>query len=125
VAKGYVVIGTYGADGAFTPYTAAVPATDTTPATDAVPGSVAFTITSTNHHAAGAASPFSFTTAKVRFDSRTATAPVVGDHVAVMGKILVAKKNCTDPSAGQVTIRRIVFSAPHPAGASGTQSTED
>lgn len=108
-AKGYVVSGTYGADGAYAP---SVAATDSAPATV---GSLSFTVTRTNHHATGATSPFSFTDAKVTFDSPTATGPVAGDDVKVIGKILVAKKGCTDPTTGQVTIRKIVFSAPDAA----------
>jgi hypothetical protein len=117
-ARGYVVTGTYGDAGAFTPYVAA---TDTAPA---VPGSLSFTVTHTNHHAQGATSPFSFTTARVTFDSPTATAPAATDTVKVIGKILVAKKGCTlDPAVTPVTIRKIVFAAPSADSAGDAGST--
>jgi hypothetical protein len=117
-SRGYVATGTYGDTGAFTPFVAA---TDTTAA---VPGSLSFTVTHTNHHAVGATSPFSFTTAKVTFDSPTATAPAATDTVRVIGKILVAKKGCTlDPSVNPVTIRKFMFIAPSSSDTGDTPDT--
>jgi hypothetical protein len=106
VSKGYVVSGTYGSTGTFTA---------TKNADGTYTGSVSFTVVRTNHHAAGATGPFSFTNAKVKFDSPTATAPAATDRVRLIGKITVAKKHCTSASAGQVTIRKIVFTTPEAA----------
>jgi hypothetical protein len=106
VNKGYVVSGTYGTAGLFSP---------TAPNADgSYTGTVSFTVTHTNHHAMGAKPPFSFTNARVTFDSPTATAPAATDSVRVIGKIAVAKKDCTSTSAGTVTISKIVFSTETP-----------
>jgi hypothetical protein len=105
-SKGWVVSGTYGTTGSFTA---------TMNADGTYAGSVSFTAVRTNHHAAGATGPFSFTNATVTFDSPTATAPAATDNVRLIGKISVAKKGCTSTTAGQVTIRKIVFSAPEAA----------
>jgi hypothetical protein len=80
-------------------------------------GTVSFTVAHGNHHAAGATGPFTFTNARVSFDSPTATAPAATDNVRLIGKISVAKKGCTSATAGQVTIRKIRFSAPEAAKA--------
>jgi hypothetical protein len=114
VAKGFVASGTYGDTGTFTA-TANPDGTQT--------GSVGFTVTRTNHHAKGATGPFAFTNARVVFDSPTATAPAATDTVRVIGKVLVAKHGCTSDSAGQVTIRRVVFSAPDTSTAPDTADT--
>jgi hypothetical protein len=106
VSKGYVVSGTYGTTGSFTA---------TKNADGTYTGSVSFTVVRTNHLAAGATGPFSFTNTKVTFDSPTATAPAATDNVRLIGKIVVAKKRCTSDGAGQVTIRKVVFSTPEAA----------
>lgn len=103
VAKAFVVSGTYGATGAFT-------ATKNSDGTYS--GTISFTVAHANHHGKGATPPFSFTNAKVTFDSASATAPAAGDDVRAIGKIAVLKHGCTSTAAGTVTIRRIVFSAP-------------
>lgn len=102
VNKGYVASGSYGTTGSFTA---------TKNADGTYTGTVSFTVTHTNHHAKGATSPFSFSNARVSFDSSTATAPAANDHVRVIGKIAVDKHGCTSPMAGMVTIRKIDFSA--------------
>jgi hypothetical protein len=106
VLKGYVASGMYGPAGSFTA---------TKNADGTYSGSVSFTVTKANHHAKGATGPFSFTSAKVTFDSPTATAPALTDNVRMIGKITVAKSKCTGASAVQVTIRKLVFSAPRSA----------
>jgi len=116
VAKGFVASGTYGETGTFT-------ATANPDGTWA--GSVGFTVTHANHHAKGAAGPFAFTNARVVFDSPTATAPAATDTVRVIGKVLVAKHGCTSDSAGQVTIRRVVFSAPDATDSTDAPETGD
>jgi hypothetical protein len=104
--EGYVVSGIYGTAGLFSP---------TAPNADgSYTGTVSFTVTHTNHHAMGAKPPFSFTDARVTFDSPTATAPAATDSVRVIGKIAVAKKGCTSTSAGTVTINKIMFSTETP-----------
>jgi hypothetical protein len=106
VNEGYVVSGTYGTAGLFSP---------TAPNADgSYTGTVSFTVTHTNHHAMGAKAPFSFTDARVTFDSPTATAPAATDSVRLIGKIAVAKKGCTSTSAGMVTINKIMFSTKTP-----------
>jgi hypothetical protein len=106
VNEGYVVSGTYGTAGLFSP---------TAPNADgSYTGTVSFTVTHINHHAMGAKPPFSFTDARVTFDSPTATAPAATDSVRVIGKIAVAKKGCTSTSAGMVTINKIMFSTKTP-----------
>jgi hypothetical protein len=123
VAKGFVASGTYGESGTWE----AVANPDGTST-----GSVGFTVTHTNHHAAGATGPFAFTNARVVFDSATATAPAATDTVRVLGKILVAKKGCTSDQAGTVTVRRVIFSAPEatdgapsePADGAGTSGSQ-
>ena len=106
VNEGYVVSGIYGTAGLFSP---------TAPNADgSYTGTVSFTVTHTNHHAMGAKPPFSFTDARVTFDSPTATAPAATDSVTVIGKIAVAKKGCTSTSAGTVTINKIMFSTETP-----------
>jgi hypothetical protein len=107
-SKGWVVSGTYGATGSFTA---------TKNADGTYSGTVSFTVAHGNHHAAGATGPFTFTNARVSFDSPTATAPAATDNVRLIGKISVAKKGCTSATAGQVTIRKIRFSAPEAAKA--------
>jgi len=72
---------------------------------------VSFTVTHTNHHATGATPPFSYTNARVTFDSPSATAPIATDHVMLIGKIAVATHGCTS-ATGTVTIHKIVFSTP-------------
>lgn len=106
VNKGYVVSGTYGTAGLFSP---AAPNAD-----GSYTGTVSFTVTHTNHHAMGAKPPLSFTDARVIFDSPTATAPVATDSVRVIGKIAVTKKGCTSTTAETVTINKIVFSTETP-----------
>jgi hypothetical protein len=103
VNKGYVVSGTFGTTGSFSA---------TKNADGTYTGTVSFTVTRTNHHAAGAKSPFSFTSAKVRFDSPTATAPAATDNVRLIGMIAVARQGCTSTTVGKVTISKIVFSTP-------------
>lgn len=81
-------------------------------------GTLTVAVARTNHHAKNATSPFTFSQAKVRFDSPTATGPVAGDKVKLIGKIVVAKKKCSTqaaaatPAPGTYTIAKIVFSAP-------------
>lgn len=116
VAKGFVASGTYGDTGTFTA-TANPDGTQT--------GSVGFTVTHANHHAKGATGPFAFTNAHVVFDSATATAPAATDTVRVIGKVLVAKHGCTSDQAGQVTVRRVVFSAPDTSDAPETGDAPD
>jgi len=112
VSKGWVVKGTYTSwtgtqDNASDPKTT-------------YSGTLTMTVTHTNHHAKGATSPFTFSHAKVKFDSPTATGPVTGDNAKLIGKIVVARKGCATqaaaatPSVGTVTIKKIVFSTPSP-----------
>jgi hypothetical protein len=104
VEKGWVVKGTYGTAGTFSP---------TAPNADGTySGTVSFTVTHTNHHAKGATAPFTFANAKVTFDSPTATAPAASDNVMVIGKVAVNKHGCTSTTSGTITISKIVFSAP-------------
>jgi hypothetical protein len=103
VKKGYVASGAYGTTGSFSA---------TKNADGTYTGTVSFTVEHTNHHASGATSPFSFTDARVSFDSPTATAPAASDHVQLIGKIAVDNHGCTSATAGKVTVKRIVFSAP-------------
>jgi hypothetical protein len=103
VNKGYVVSGTYGTAGSFSA---------TKNADGTYTGTVSFTVTHTNRHGTGATAPFSFTGARLTFDSPTATEPSANDHVMLIGNIAVVKHGCTSTTAGTVTIRKIVFSVP-------------
>jgi hypothetical protein len=104
VEKGWVVAGTYGTAGTFSP---------TAPNADgSYTGTVSFTVTHMNRHAKGATPPFTFANAKVRFDSPTATAPAATDNVRLIGMIAVSKHGCTGPVTGTITIRKIAFSVP-------------
>jgi hypothetical protein len=108
VAKAFV------ASGAFTSWTGVKDAPADPSSTYS--GTITLTITRANHHAKNATSPIAFSKAEVTFDSPTATAPVAGERVTLIGKVVVAKRHCATqaasaiPAPGTVAIRRIAFS---------------
>lgn len=78
-------------------------------------GTVTVDVTRTNHHAKGQkGTQYTYTldNTKVSFD-KGANPPAAGDRVAVIGRITVVAKKCTDQSgAGTITVRKLDIKAP-------------
>lgn len=81
---------------------------------DRYSGTLSFDVKHANHHARGDAGKGNYTLTNARIVlGNGVTAPAAGQRVKVTGKITTVAKKCTDKSsAGQVTIRQVVFHAP-------------
>jgi hypothetical protein len=114
---GYIVSGTLTSYGLTQTAGAQTPA-DTSD--DRYSGTLGLTVTQTNHHAATltGAQTLTVTDVRVSFGEGVAKPPAVGTRVKLIGKVTKVAKKCTDQSAaGQVTYRKVTFTAAEPTPA--------
>lgn len=123
---GYVVAGTLTTPSGLT-QSAGAQTPDTSD--DRYSGTLDFTVTKTNHHANGlsGAQQVTLTDVRVSYGDGVTPPPAAGSRVKLIGKVTKVSKKCTDQSAaGQVTYRKVTFTAPEPTTpvASAQQKTD-
>jgi hypothetical protein len=112
---GYIVAGTLTTPSGLTQSAGAQTPADTSD--DRYSGTLDFTVTKTNHHANGlsGAQHVTLTDVRVSYGDGVTPSPAVGTRVKLTGKVTKVSKKCTDQSAaGQVTYRKVKFTAAEP-----------
>jgi hypothetical protein len=110
---GYVVAGTLTSYGLTQSAGAQTPDTSD----DRYSGTLGLTVTKTNHHASAlsGAQQVTLTDVRVSYGDGVTPPPAVGTRVKLTGKVTKVSKKCTDQSAaGQVTYRKVKFTAAEP-----------
>jgi hypothetical protein len=85
---------------------------------DRYSGTLGLTVTKTNHHANGlsGAQQVTLTDVRVSYGDGVTPPPAAGTRVKMIGKVTKVSKKCTDQSAaGQITYRKVTFTAAKPA----------